>query len=116
MVGLSELIKLAVFADSAGVEVLDFVRESPDNDDLCCQMVGKRLAYSASVGSDGSLGLNVSNADGLDEQQHILRRVAPSGWQVIAKTIAALEYSGIASVAQRPLEVVDADGIKWVIA
>jgi hypothetical protein len=48
MVGLSELIKLALFCDSLGVEVLDFAKEMPDTD-LCWAMVGRKLAYSASI-------------------------------------------------------------------
>jgi hypothetical protein len=58
----------------------------------------------------------VSNADGLDEPQRILRGVAPSDWKIVGRTISALEFSGVDSVAVRPFEVVDRWGMKWVIA
>ena len=97
-----------------GVEFPDFGKEADTA--MTCSPVGKQLAYSVSLATGGELVLYVSNVDGLDEPQRILRGVKPSDWQVIAKTISALEYARVDSVAKRPLEVVDRSGTKWVIA
>jgi hypothetical protein len=115
MLGIAELVRLALFADAAGtIEVTDFEKVTPDT--TTCSMVGRCLSYSATLEADGSLSLTVSNADCLDEPQRILHGVATHDWKTIGRTIAALEHSGVNSVAHRPVEVVDADGIKWVIA
>jgi hypothetical protein len=115
MLGLAELVKVAAFCDGLDIEVLDFAREPPDTI-TCCQMVGKRLAYWVALDASGALSLSACNADSLDEPQRILHGVAPRDWQVAAKTISALEFSQVASVAERPFEIVDRFGERWVIA
>jgi hypothetical protein len=120
--GLCELIKLAAFCDSLGIEVLDFARESaPDTQQpfersLTCEMVGRQRVYSATINAGGFLSLSASNADVLASLESILHRVPADDWKVIARIISALEYSEVASLAERPLEIVDRYGETWVIA
>jgi len=114
VVGLSELIKLAVFCDSLGIEVLDYCR-AQNSGDLCCEMVGRHLGYWASIDSNtGYLSLAVENADYRDAPQEILRGIPPSDWKTLARTVSALEFAGVPSLARRPLEVVDRFGERWV--
>ena len=64
MIGLAELIKLAAFADSCGVEVLEFsCRDGYGG----CEMVGRHLNYLVSLDArSGVLSLHTSNADSLE--------------------------------------------------
>ena len=58
-------------------------------------------------------GLTACNADGLDSPVTFLRLPAPD-WQIMAKTISALEYARVASLANRPFEITDRYGEVWV--
>jgi hypothetical protein len=115
VLGLAELAKVAAFADSLGsIEVLDFVKHAPNV--TTCEMVGSRLAYSLSLDVDATLWLWVSGADDANLPQRILSAIPTTDWKTVARTISALEFSQVASVAERPFEIVDRFGEKWVIA
>ena len=112
MIGLAELIKLAAFADSCGVEVLEFsCRDGYGG----CEMVGRHLNYLVSLDArSGVLSLHTSNADSLDPPQHLVSQ--SSDWKFCARLVAAIEFAQVASLAERPVEIVDRYGEKWVIA
>ena len=93
MVGLAELVKVAAFADSCGVEVLDFVKQSPNV--TTCEMVGRKLSYFASLDVDGTLWLWVSSADDASLPQRILSGVSINDWKTVARVISALEFSQV---------------------
>src|SRR4029453_17759988 len=71
--------------------------------------------FFLAAATDGTLSLTVENPDYRDAPQRILKSVAPDGWKTIARLIATLEYSGIVSVAERPLRIVDRFGEKWML-
>jgi hypothetical protein len=79
-------------------------------------MVGRFLSYNVLLDVDGTLWLWVSSADDADLPQRVLSSVAAADWKIVARTISALEFTQVASVANRPFEIVDRFGERWVIA
>jgi hypothetical protein len=109
---IGELSKIAVFAETVGVEILG-ITTTPEGS-LTCELVGKHLAYQLVLSSSG-LALSGMSADLQDANSLVVHKIQPSDWKVIARIISALEFAEVESVAQRPIQLTDRFGEGWVI-
>jgi hypothetical protein len=109
--GFEEFVKLSAFLDSVGAEVIEF---SGNQWTTSCELAGS-LSYWLTL-ECGILSLHARDLDCIDPPQEILRLIPASDWQVIAKLVAAMEFSKVKSLSPRPLEVIDRYGERWMIA